>query len=119
MESDKQERVFIIPLHLVGLEGSDMPEEYLGAFVNSYIKSNNIEVAIDILLADLNKRKMALKEDVEEVYTLDGPWETHVHEKWPALQSYLPNKEEFHRELNLDKVVYGPFGGYTEAASAD
>lgn len=109
----KKGKAFIIGFHVKPMEGTIMPSNLGGAYVDCFSKGKNYEEATKNALDKLVKDGLYPEEILEPILEIEiSEWSAYAKKRWPDYIESVATQSEFEDSIMSGGVVYGPFGAY-------
>lgn len=107
--------LFAVPVHVKGLEGSELPPDAAGAYLICYSAAPDSKLALQQAKEALAEDHLQFLEMNGEVEELDPTfWTEHVEAAWPDEEEDLPTEEEIQELQTEGGVLYSPFCCYSD-----
>lgn len=104
------------PLQIERGSSTDMPEDWLGAFVSYFVAAPTYEVALRAAVAAASERGYVFK-DVPggQVFQIElhSGWKQYVAQRYKGYEAHFPSAAEFERIMEAGGLFHSPFAGWS------
>jgi len=98
--------IYRVEVEVIPMEGSQLPEDAAGAFVNCYVGADNICEAVQLI-------EQKLLEDCYKPFNSFAAFSLNLHEvNYDTDEEGCPNNTDLIKLQNTGDIWYGPFNTY-------
>jgi len=111
--------LFAVPLKIGPGSNTEMPPEFLGAFVDVFVATTDSEAAAHIAVKAITQQGYEFIDVFDKILQLDPKqWNSYILQRWPQLVEKFPTQEDVLQGLVSGFIFFGPFAGFDSNNSA-